>query len=93
MPDAPLAALLVVLVLLVSAVLVMVAHRDRRGGDRSEVAHAEGDRAIREARALRAESRETRMRIEANANAAGRPTEEDWLKSLGLTEKRSRDDR
>lgn len=94
MLDAPLAAyaLSMVLVLFLLAVFATTVGGGHRRGAPPPERSADDDPAIREARSLRAESRETKIRIEANASA-GRPTEEDWLKSLGLSEKRSRDDR
>ena len=66
--------LLTVLAFLLVAVIAMTVRRPTREdrGARRE-GYANGDPAIEEARSLRAESRETRMRIEESV-AAGRPT-------------------
>ena len=60
--------------------------RDKRKGSPTS-ADREEDPVVEEARKIRAESRETKMRIEANANAR-KPTEEDWLRSLGMAKRR-----
>lgn len=80
-------ALVVLAIPLAAVLLGLLTYRVLRG-DRHSPPNTpyEEDPVIEEARKIRAESRETKIRIETDA---ARPTEEDWLRSLGMERRRN----